>query len=70
LLDALISALVARAAACGYTALPSPGSEAAAAASEGWIHLPTTRESLDLLSPNHPAPFEAGRVCASSPRDS
>ncbi|MFG2668538.1 DUF429 domain-containing protein [Streptomyces sp. NPDC048387] len=39
-LDALISAVVARAAACGMTHLPATEEECATAAVEGWIHLP------------------------------
>lgn len=46
-LDALVSALVARAAASGLTRQPDPV-QAAAAAREGWIHLPLTN-SLPLL---------------------
>ncbi|MEW1640201.1 DUF429 domain-containing protein [Streptomyces sp. NPDC093801] len=39
-LDALISAVVARAAACGMTHVPATDEEHAMAAVEGWIHLP------------------------------
>lgn len=39
--DALVSALIARAAALGLTTPPEPGEEAERAAREGWIHLPT-----------------------------
>ncbi|RSS64136.1 DUF429 domain-containing protein [Streptomyces sp. WAC07061] len=45
-LDALISAVVARAAACGMTHLPTTEEEHALAAVEGWIHLP--RRDLPL----------------------
>ncbi|MFD3334678.1 DUF429 domain-containing protein [Streptomyces sp. NPDC058700] len=45
-LDALISAVVARAAACGMTHWPTTDEEHAMAAVEGWIHLP--RRSLPL----------------------
>ena len=40
-LDALLCALVARAAATGRTVLPTP-QQASLAAREGWIHLPTS----------------------------
>ncbi len=40
LVDAVIAALVGRAAALGLTAGPPPGAEACAAATEGWIHVP------------------------------
>jgi predicted nuclease with RNAse H fold len=43
--DALICALVARAAAHGLTSAPCPGNQIERARSEGWIHLPTS----DLL---------------------
>ncbi|MEU1088350.1 DUF429 domain-containing protein [Streptomyces sp. NPDC005892] len=39
-LDALISAVVARAAACGMTHAPATDEERALAAVEGWMHLP------------------------------
>jgi predicted nuclease with RNAse H fold len=39
--DALVCALVARAAALGLTQQPESGEEADRAAREGWIHLPT-----------------------------
>jgi hypothetical protein len=39
-LDALISALVARAVELGQTHEPLPGEQARRAASEGWIHIP------------------------------
>ncbi|MER6522611.1 DUF429 domain-containing protein [Streptomyces sp. NPDC001553] len=45
-LDALISAVVARAAACGMTHLPTTDEEQAMAAVEGWIHLP--RQDIPL----------------------
>ncbi|MFE5302414.1 DUF429 domain-containing protein [Streptomyces sp. NPDC056632] len=45
-LDALISAVVARAAACGMTHLPTTDEEHALATVEGWIHLP--RRDLPL----------------------
>jgi hypothetical protein len=41
-LDALACALVARAVELGQTHLPEPGTEAERAATEGWIHLPTS----------------------------
>jgi hypothetical protein len=40
-LDATLCALVARAVATGATAGPSVGAQAAAAMTEGWIHVPT-----------------------------
>jgi predicted nuclease with RNAse H fold len=43
--DALICALVARAAALGLTTAPRPGNQIERARTEGWIHLPTS----DLL---------------------
>ncbi len=39
--DALVSALVARAAACGLTTPPQDGQQQRRAQTEGWIHLPT-----------------------------
>ncbi|WP_240677819.1 DUF429 domain-containing protein [Actinacidiphila soli] len=45
-LDALISAVVARAAACGMTHSPTTDEEHAMAAVEGWMHLP--RRDLPL----------------------
>lgn len=39
--DALVCALVARAAALGLTQPPEPGEEADRATREGWIHVPT-----------------------------
>jgi len=39
--DALVCALVARAAALGLTEPPDPGAEADRATREGWIHVPT-----------------------------
>jgi predicted nuclease with RNAse H fold len=39
--DALVCALVARAAALGLTQPPEPGAETDRAAREGWIHVPT-----------------------------
>jgi predicted nuclease with RNAse H fold len=39
--DALVCALVARAAALGLTQPPEPGDEADRATREGWIHVPT-----------------------------
>ena len=47
--DALISALVARAAALGLTQAPESGEEADRAVREGWIHVPTNplRDLLD-----------------------
>jgi predicted nuclease with RNAse H fold len=47
-LDAFFSALVARAAACGVTALPSKG-DVSRACREGWIHLPHV-DSLPQLA--------------------
>ncbi|MFE0645109.1 DUF429 domain-containing protein [Streptomyces sp. NPDC058877] len=47
-LDALASAVVARAAACGMTHLPSTDEERAMAAVEGWMHLP--RRDLPLVA--------------------
>lgn len=49
LLDALVSALVARAAAVGLT-VPIPDDALAVAATEGWIHLPR-RQALAALHP-------------------
>jgi hypothetical protein len=49
LLDALVSALVARAAAVGLT-VPIPDNARAAAATEGWIHLPR-RQALAAFRP-------------------
>lgn len=40
--DALVCALVARAAALSLTALPLPGDQTERARVEGWIHLPTS----------------------------
>jgi predicted nuclease with RNAse H fold len=40
--DALVCALVARAAALGLTTLPGPGNQTERARVEGWIHLPTS----------------------------
>jgi hypothetical protein len=40
--DALICALIARAAALGLTTPPSPGTQTERASVEGWIHLPTS----------------------------
>ncbi|MFJ3841785.1 DUF429 domain-containing protein [Streptomyces sp. NPDC090054] len=48
-LDALISAVVARAAACGMTHLPTTDEEQAMAAIEGWIHLPRQNLPLTLV---------------------
>jgi hypothetical protein len=48
-LDAVVSALLARAAALGY-ATPPPDQYRAAALREGWIALPTCR--LDELAPS------------------
>lgn len=50
LLDALVSAVVGRAAEVGQT-LPTPGEHSEAASAEGWIHLPPRRplSELDLL---------------------
>jgi predicted nuclease with RNAse H fold len=45
--DAVVSALAARAAALGLVTTPAAGEQASAAATEGWIALPTT--SLDRL---------------------
>ena len=39
--DALVSSLVARAAALGLTEPPEPGEQADRAVREGWIHVPT-----------------------------
>ncbi|MFD4370728.1 DUF429 domain-containing protein [Streptomyces sp. NPDC058486] len=47
-LDALISAVVARTAACGMTHLPATDEERAMATLEGWIHLP--RQGLSLTA--------------------
>lgn len=47
-LDALISAVVARAAACGMTHAPATEEERAMAAVEGWMHLP--RRDLPLTA--------------------
>ncbi|MGW5433601.1 DUF429 domain-containing protein [Streptomyces sp. NPDC004059] len=47
-LDALISAVVARAAACGMTHSPTTDEEHAMAAVEGWMHLP--RRDLPLTA--------------------
>ncbi|MEW2093273.1 DUF429 domain-containing protein [Streptomyces sp. NPDC006682] len=47
-LDALISAVVARAAACGMTHSPTTEEEHAMAAVEGWMHLP--RRDLPLTA--------------------
>jgi predicted nuclease with RNAse H fold len=48
--DALVCALVARAAGLGHTTRPDPGDQAERAGSEGWIHLPTGEVSR-LLGP-------------------
>jgi predicted nuclease with RNAse H fold len=40
--DALVCALIARAAALGFTLLPAPGAETERAHIEGWIHLPNS----------------------------
>ncbi|MFJ8166632.1 DUF429 domain-containing protein, partial [Streptomyces sp. NPDC096136] len=48
-LDALISAVVARAAACGMTHLPTTDEEHAVAAVEGWIHLPHRNLPLTVV---------------------
>jgi Protein of unknown function (DUF429) len=48
--DALVCALVARAAGLGLTTRPEPGDQAERAASEGWVHLPTG-ELPRLLGP-------------------
>jgi hypothetical protein len=48
--DALVCALVARAAGLGLTTRPEPGDQAERAASEGWVHLPTGEVSR-LLGP-------------------
>jgi hypothetical protein len=48
--DALVCALVARAAALGLTARPDPGHQTERARVEGWIHLPTG-ELPRLLGP-------------------
>jgi predicted nuclease with RNAse H fold len=45
--DAVVSALAARASALGLVTTPAPGEQASAAATEGWIALPTT--PLDRL---------------------
>ncbi len=50
-LDALICALVARAAELGLTYPPEAGTERERAQLEGWIHLPS--DSLDRLSAEH-----------------
>ncbi|PJE96556.1 DUF429 domain-containing protein [Streptomyces carminius] len=47
-LDALISAVVARAAACGMTHVPATEEEQSGAEVEGWIHLP--RRDLPLTA--------------------
>lgn len=47
-LDALISAVVARAAACGMTHVPATEEEQSMAGVEGWIHLP--RRDLPLTA--------------------
>jgi Protein of unknown function (DUF429) len=48
--DALVCALVARAAALGLTTGPDPGDQAERAVAEGWIHLPDGEVS-ELLGP-------------------
>jgi Protein of unknown function (DUF429) len=48
-LDALLAALITRAAAIGETLRPETAAERAAAAAEGWIHLPR-RDSLAGLA--------------------
>jgi len=48
--DALVCALVARAATLGLTAPPFPGNQTERARVEGWIHLPTS----DLRCLQHP----------------
>jgi hypothetical protein len=48
--DALVCALVARAAALGLTIPPDPGHQTERAVAEGWIHLPTGEVSR-LLGP-------------------
>jgi hypothetical protein len=50
-LDALLCALIARAAELGQTRLPEPGRQAELAAVEGWIHLPD-RPLADLAEPS------------------
>jgi Protein of unknown function (DUF429) len=40
--DALVCALVARAAGLGLTTRPAPGDQTQRASTEGWIHLPTS----------------------------
>lgn len=49
--DALICALVARAAALGQTRRARPGVEIRRAATEGWIHVPTKTSTLRALLP-------------------
>lgn len=49
-LDALVCALVARAAANGYTALPETPEHQSLARIEGWIHLPETGSLKHLTS--------------------
>lgn len=47
-LDALVAALVTRAAACGLSRLPETAEQRALAGQEGWIHLPVAG-TLDAL---------------------
>jgi predicted nuclease with RNAse H fold len=49
-LDAIVAALVARAAALGLTVAPQPGEESDRAVREGWIHMPTN-PLADLVAP-------------------
>lgn len=59
-LDALVCALVARAASRGLTAQPETDEERRLAPVEGWIHLPTAGLS-ELASTAHAGKF--GRSC-------
>lgn len=61
-LDALISAVVARAVACGLTYLPTTDEERAMAAVEGWIHLP--RHDLPLSAVRYGAGSDSERTCS------
>ncbi|MFF0474686.1 DUF429 domain-containing protein [Streptomyces sp. NPDC004284] len=55
-LDALVSAVVARAAALGFTHPPETDEERAAAAVEGWMHLPRRGAALaELRGTSSPA---------------
>jgi len=53
--DALVSALVARLAATGRTVRPAGEEQCQRAVTEGWIHLPTSRQLADVFLGNaHP----------------